>query len=153
MTFRPRFLARSRHTFTVPSEADHDSGDVKYRVGRLKSPLEGNDAKNGVLFKVGDLGIPDKTESKDEVVVQPCAVPQARPDAQATARKHDPERYTHGGLSMAECMIPHDRAGPKVNSSQPFDLAGIRFEGVLSEGQPLDILITARAKARSRRKC
>ena len=27
-----------------------------------------------------------------------------------------------------------------------FDLVGIRFEGVLAEGQPLDILITARAK-------
>ena len=41
-----------------------DSGDVKYRVGRLKTPLEGNDAKNGVLFKVGDLGIPDKIQGQ-----------------------------------------------------------------------------------------
>ncbi len=41
----------------VPDEALTDSGDVKYRVGRLKSPLEGNNAKNGVLFKVGDLGM------------------------------------------------------------------------------------------------
>ena len=47
--------------FTVPHQVVTDSGDVKYRVGRLKTPLEGNDAKNGILFKVGDLGIPDKT--------------------------------------------------------------------------------------------
>jgi hypothetical protein len=47
--------------FTVPDGVLTDSGDVKYRVGRLKKPLEGDDAKKGVLFKVGDLGIPDKT--------------------------------------------------------------------------------------------
>ena len=63
-----------------------DSGDVKYRVGRLKKPLEGEDAKNGVLFKVGDLGIPDKT-GKGQMVIQPCVVPPARPDAEATARE------------------------------------------------------------------
>ena len=36
----------------VPNDVLTDSGDVKYRVGRLKKPLEGKDAKNGVLFKV-----------------------------------------------------------------------------------------------------
>ena len=83
--FRPRLHARCpTTTFTVPDEVLTDSGDVKYRVGRLKKPLEGNDAKNGVLFKVGDLGIPDKT-GEGEVVLQPCAVPPARHDAQATA--------------------------------------------------------------------
>src|SRR5262249_45832782 len=60
--------------------------------------------------------------------------------------KHYPDRYTHGGLSMAECMIPLIVLGPKVTFEPAFDLVGIRFEGVLSEGQPLDILITARAK-------
>jgi len=60
--------------------------------------------------------------------------------------KHNPERYTHGGLSLAECMIPIIVLGPKVKFEPAFDLVGIRFEGVLSEGQPLDILITARAK-------
>src|ERR1019366_8061575 len=48
-------------TFVVPDDVLTDSEDVKYRVGRLKSPLGANDAKNGVQFKVGDLGIPDKT--------------------------------------------------------------------------------------------
>ena len=60
--------------------------------------------------------------------------------------KHNPERYTHGGLSLAECMIPLIVLGPKVKSEPAFELVGIRFEGVLSEGQPLDNTITARAK-------
>jgi hypothetical protein len=55
--------------------------------------------------------------------------------------KHSPERYTHGGLSMAELIV----MGPKIKFEPAFDLIGIRFDGVLSEGQPLSI-ITARAK-------
>ena len=43
-------------------------------------------------------------------------------------------------------MIPIIVLGPKAKFEPAFDLVGIRFEGVLSEGQPLDILLTARAK-------
>jgi len=134
-------------TFTVPDEVLTDNGDVKYRVGRLKRPLEGNDAKNGVLFKVGDLGISDKTGkakwSFNHVLFPRPGLTLKRPHG-----KHNPDRYTHGGLSLAECMIPLIVLGPKVKSEPAFDLVGIRFEGVLSEGQPLDILITARSKTR-----
>jgi hypothetical protein len=133
-------------TFTVPDEALTDSGDVKYRVGRLKRPLEGKDAKYGVLFKVGDLGIPDKTGkakwSFNHVLFPRPGLTLKRPQG-----KHNPERYTHGGLSLAECMIPLIVLGPKVKAEPAFDLVSIRFEGILSEGQPLEIIITAKAKA------
>jgi hypothetical protein len=132
-------------TFIVPDEVLTDSGDVKYRVGRLKRPLEGNAAKNGVMFKVGDLGISDKTGtakwSYNHLLFPRPGLTLKRPQG-----KHAPERYTHGGLSMAECLIPLIVLGPKLKFEPAFDLAEIRFEGVLSEGQPLDILITARAK-------
>jgi hypothetical protein len=49
-------------------------------------------------------------------------------------------------LSMAECMIPMIVLGPKMKFEPAFDLVHIRFDGVLSEGQPLENLITARAK-------
>jgi hypothetical protein len=140
------FTPVSDKTFTVPDAALTDNGDVKYRVGRLKQPLDSNDSKYGVLFKVGDLGIPDTTGkwkwSFNHVLFPRPGVTLKRPHG-----KHNPERYTHGGLSMAECMIPLIVLGPKMKFEPAFDLVGIRFEGVLSEGQPLEILITARAKA------
>jgi hypothetical protein len=133
-------------TFIVPDEVLTDSGDVKSRVGRLKRPLEGNAAKNGVLFKVGDLGISDKTGkakwSFNHVLFPRPGLTLKRPQG-----RHDPERYTHGGLSMAECLIPLIVLGPKQKFEPVFDLVGIRFDGVLSEGQPLDIVITPRAKS------
>jgi hypothetical protein len=132
-------------SFIVPSATLTDSGDVKYRVGRLKQPLDTNDSKNGVLFKVGDLGIPDTTGkfkwSFNHVLFPRPGITLKRPQG-----KHSPERYTHGGLSMAECMIPMIVLGPKMKFEPAFDLVHIRFDGVLSEGQPLEILITARAK-------
>ncbi len=131
--------------FTVPHQVVTDSGDVKYRVGRLKKPLEGNDAKNGILFKVGDLGIPDKT-GKAGWSFNHVLFPRPGLTLRRHQGRHDPERYTHGGLSLAECMIPVIVLGPKEKFEPAFDLVGIRFEGVLAEGQPLDILITARAK-------
>lgn len=133
-------------TFIVPDELVTDSSDVKYRVGRLKKPLEGNSTKSGVLFKVGDLGIPDKTGkgnwSFNHVLFPRPGLTLKRPQG-----KHNPDRYTHGGLSLAECMIPLIVLGPKVKFEPAFELVGIRFEGVLSEGQPLEIIVTAKAKA------
>jgi hypothetical protein len=136
-------------TFTVPHQVVTDSSDVKYRVGRLKTPLEGNDSKNGVLFKVGDLGISNTIQGQRGAAWTFNHVLFPRPGLTLKRHqgRHDPERFTHGGLSLAECMIPVIVPGPKVKFEPAFDLSSIRFEGVPSEGQPLDILLTARARA------
>jgi hypothetical protein len=135
-------------TFVVPDQVLTDSSDVKYRVARLKRPLEGHDAKKGVVFKVGDLGIPDKAGkgnfpwSFNHVMFPRPGLTLKRPQG-----RHDPERYTHGGLSLAECLIPIVVLGPKIKFELPVELVGLRFEGALSEQQPIDIVLKARAKA------
>jgi len=133
-------------TFVVPSQAVTDAGDVKYRVARLKTPLEGSDAKNGIAFKVSDLGIPDKT-GKAKWSFNHVLFPRPGLTLQRHQGRHDPERYTHGGLSLAECMIPLIVLGPKSKFEPAFELIGIRFDGVLAESQPLDVVLTARAKS------
>ncbi len=132
-------------TFVVPDQVLTDSGDVKYRVGRLKKPLEGSDAKKGVVFKVSDMGIPDKT-GKAKWSFNHVLFPRPGLTLQRPQGRHDPERYTHGGLSLAECMIPLIVLGPKIKFEPAFEFVGIRFDGVLTEGQSIDILLTARAK-------
>ena len=132
-------------TFVVPDHVITDSGDVKYRVGRLKSPLDSKDTKKGIVFKVGDLGIPDKT-GKAKWSFNHVLFPRPGLTLQRPQGRHNPERYTHGGLSLAECMIPLIVLGPKIKSEPAFELVNIRFDGVLTEGQSIDILLTARAK-------
>jgi hypothetical protein len=139
------FTPVPEEAFIVPHQVVTDAGDVKYRVGRLKKPLEGADAKKGVSFKVGDLGIPDKT-GKAGWSFNHVMFPRPGLTLKRHQGRHDPERYTHGGLSMGECMIPLVVLGPKEKFEPPFELVGIRFDGVLAENQPLEILLTARAK-------
>lgn len=139
------FTPVPERTFVVSDQFLTDSSDVKYRVGRLKKPLEGNDSKNGIMFKVGDMGIPDKI-GKAKWSFNHVMFPRPGLTLQRPQGKHNPERYTHGGLSLAECMIPLIVLGPKTKFEPVFELIGIRFDGVLAEGQTLDIVLTARAK-------
>ncbi len=67
-----------KETYTVPPTSVTDAKDVKYRVGRLKQPLEGADAKKGhVVFPRPGLTL------------------------KRHHGQHDPDRNTRGGLSMA----------------------------------------------------
>jgi PglZ domain len=135
-------------TFTVPHNVVTDSKDVKFRVGRLSGPLDDKDSGNGILFKVSDLGIPDMIQGPRGMEWEYNHVLFPRPGLTLKRHqgRHDPERYTHGGLSMAECLIPVIVLGQKLKFESPFELVNIRFDGMLAEGQPIDILITARAK-------
>jgi PglZ domain-containing protein len=139
------FTPVPERTFTIPEQVVTDSSDVKYRVGRLKKPLEGNDADNGVQFDVGELGIPNKT-GKADWSFNHLVFPRPGLTLKRHQGRHGRERYTHGGLSMGECLIPLVVMGPKEKFEPPFELVGIRFEGVLAENQSLDILIAAKAK-------
>ncbi|QQS46117.1 MAG: PglZ domain-containing protein [Acidobacteriota bacterium] len=132
-------------TLDVPFDILTDSNDVKYRVGRLKSPLDGDPGKSGVLFKVEDMGIPDVT-GKANWQFNYVLFPRPGLTLRRPQGKHSPEPYTHGGLSLAECMIPMIVLGPKEKFEPAFDLADIRFDGILAEGQSLEIVITARAR-------
>jgi hypothetical protein len=142
------FTPVAEPTFTVPHDVVTDSKDVKFRVGRLSAPLDDKDSRNGVLFKVSDLGIPDMIQGPRGMEWEFNHVLFPRPGLTLKRHqgRHDPERYTHGGLSMAECLIPLVILGPKQKFEPAFELANIRFDGMLAEGQPIDIIIIARAR-------
>ena len=109
------FTPGADDAFTVPNGAVTDSGDVKYRVGRLKAPLEGDDAKNGVMFKVGDLGIPDKIRkpngaewSFNHVLFPRPGITLKRPQGPFSTRPLHARRTEHGRV-----LHPDDRPGPE----------------------------------------
>ena len=136
---------------TTPFMVPHvvtDSGDVNYRVGRLKTPLEGDDAKNGVCSRSATWASPTRFKAqRGRMDLQPCPVPRPGITLKRPQGPFSPDRYTHGGLSMAECFIPMIVLGPKIAFEPAFELVGIRFEGILTENQPIDILVQAKAKS------
>ncbi len=143
------FCEVPRAAYTVPHTAVTDVKDVKYRVGRLKQPLEGPDAKQGVSFKVGDLGIPDKIHAPNGAKWSFNHVVFPRPGLTLKRHHgpHDPDRYTHGGLSMAECLIPMIVLGPKGVARPPFGLVKLDIEGNPVEGENLEVILVVTARA------
>lgn len=142
------FAPITEKEFEVPQDKVMDNGDVKFRVGRLRYPLDEKDAGNGVVFKADEMGVPAETGTKRSTQKWPFkhflfprpGITLKRPKGGAKS-----ERYSHGGLSMAECLIPMVKLEPKVVIEKPFDLTAITFEGSLSEGEVVDILVTATA--------
>ena len=136
-------------TYTVPHTAVTDAKDVKYRVGRLKQPLEGPDAKQSVSFRVKDLGIPDKIDAPNGAKwsFNHLVFPRPGLTLKRHQGKHDPERYTHGGLSMAECLVPMVVLGPKGVARPPFGLVKLDIEGNPVEGENLEVILVVTARA------
>ena len=94
-----------------------DNGDVKYRVARLRYPLEDKDKANGVEFKADEMGISNKTgrkQSTNEWEFKKYLFPRPGLTLKRPRGTAKSERYTHGGLSMAECLIPLHKLEPKV---------------------------------------
>jgi len=134
--------------FVVPQDRLTDAGDVKYRVGRLKYPLEEEHAKKGVSFKVEDIGIPDKITRPNGASwpFKHVLFPRPGLTLKRPSGRHDPERYTHGGLSMAECLIPMYVLGPKVKYEPAFEFAELTIEGSPVEGETLEIVVKAQSR-------
>ena len=143
------FCEVPKETYTVPHTAVTDARDVKYRVGRLKQPLEGHDADQGVSFKVGDLGIPDKIHGQNGAKWSFNHVVFPRPGVTLKRHQgqHAPDRYTHGGLSMAECLVPMVVLGPKRTALPPFGLLRLDIEGNPVEGENLEVVLAVTARA------
>jgi hypothetical protein len=132
----------------VPQDKLTDAGDVKYRVGRLKYPLEEEHAKKGVSFKVEDIGIPDKINRPNGAswAFKHVLFPRPGLTLKRPSGRHDPERYTHGGLSMAECLIPMYVLGPKMKYEPAFEFAELTIEGSPVEGETLEIVVKAQSR-------
>lgn len=140
------FAPITDNEFQVPDDKVMDNGDVKFRVGRLRYPLDELDATKGVTFKAEDMGVPAEVTRKKSTQKWPFKhFLFPRPGLTLKRPKGSPrtERYTHGGLSMAECLIPMLKLEPKIVLERPFELTEIEFEGELAEGNVLEIVVTA----------
>lgn len=135
---------------TVPAAAVADSYDVKYRNARAKSKLSGADEKKVVDFDVRVMGIPDTSPTLTGTPIQYVLFP--RPGY--TLRRHkghrQPDRYTHGGLSLAECLVPMIVMGPRETFQPLLQIDQLMPGGAVTEGEPvtLEIEVAARRKGK-----
>ncbi len=139
----------SDHGFTLmpskPVEVDDsvaaDEKWVKYLSVRA-SGQPGQDLKaKAVQFNAQDFRIPLPSPQ-----VKSILFPRPGYYFQRAGGRFEPDRYSHGGLSMAECLIPMVvMEAPKVDHGTLF-LESLQQVGSVSEGEPLEIEIKVRAQ-------
>lgn len=137
-------------TVTIPAGVVADSYDVKYRNARAQSKLSGADEKKVIDFDVRVMGIPTASPTLSGTAIHYILFP--RPGY--TLRRHKghrpPDRYTHGGLSLAECLVPMVVMGPRQTFQPMLQIEQLNPGGAVTEAEPvtLEIVVAARRKGK-----
>jgi hypothetical protein len=135
---------------TIPADVVADSYDVKYRNARAQSKLSGTDEKKVIDFDVRVMGIPATSPTLSGTGIHYILFP--RPGY--TLRRHKghrpPDRYTHGGLSLAECLVPMVVMGPRQTFQPMLHIEQLNPGGAVTEAEPvtLEMVVAARRKGK-----
>ena len=136
------FIPVPEPTVTVPKDIVVDSYDVKYRNARTTAHLKERDSQNVIEFDARMLGIPQHSETVPGVPIHYVLFPRPGFTLRRRKGRHAPDRYTHGGLSLAECMVPMVVMGPRREEKPILHIESVQQAGSVSEGEELELEIT-----------
>ncbi len=139
------FAAVPRETVVVPAALVSEPHEIKYRVARTLGKLDGPDAGRVIDFDARRLGIPLSSSSLSGQSFSTVLFPRPGYTLQRPSGPHAPDRYTHGGLSLAECLVPMVVMGRRQEQQLAAALGRVRQAGSVSEGEPLALEITVQA--------
>lgn len=129
----------------VPTSIVLDDHDVHYRNARTVQKLAPPEAEKSVDFDVRVMGISRRSPSERDKDFNYVLFPRAGHIFKRAKGPHDPDRYSHGGLSLAECMVPMAVLGPRQAAQRLLNIESVRQVGSASEGEPLELEITLQA--------
>lgn len=130
------------HPITIPGDLVADSGDVKYLNARTQRLLEGADAGHVVAFDADALGIPAASLKQRGTPARHVLFPRPGYSFRRADGRFDPDRYSHGGISLAECLVPMVVLGPKGQTQGALAIESVRQVGSVSEGEPLTLEVS-----------
>ncbi len=136
------FTPMPKKEYRVPEKIVADVYDIKYRNARTINKIEGDSSKQAIDFDVRVMGIPDDSPSIRNTQINYMLFPRPGWIFKRWKGPHKPDRYSHGGLSLAECLIPMVVLGPKKEQQYWLFIESVEQVGSISEGEPLSIGIT-----------
>lgn len=139
------FSPMPKQLIAVPSNILVDDHDVKYRCARAVSKLGAPEAEKTVDFDVRVMGIPKTSPSIRDTAFNYVLFPRSGYIFKRPKGPHDPDKYSHGGLSLAECMVPMAVLGPRQAAQRLLNIESVRQVGSASEGELLELEINLRA--------
>lgn len=129
-------------TVTIPNKLVVNPHDVKYRNARTLALPGGEEAKKTIDFDLRGLGIPTDSLGQRGATVHHLLFPRPGLTFRRPRGPHRPDKYTHGGLSLAECLVPMVVMGPRQIAQPALSLERVRQVGSVSEGEELTLEIT-----------
>ena len=139
------FTPFSEKALNVSGAVVEDNKLIKYRVVRAPQLFSGEDAKNVLSFDIKTLKIPLPDATRAGQAIQYIHFPRPGYVFQRETFQHNPDKYGHGGLSMAECFVPMAVLGSRHKEQGILSIAAVRQTGSVSEGEPLEIEVVVRA--------
>ena len=136
------FTGVPAHPITIPGDLVVDSGDVKYLNARTQRLLEGEDAGRAIAFDADALGIPATSLKQRGRPARHVLFPRPGYSFRRADGRFDPDRYSHGGISLAECLVPMIVLGPKAEAQPALGIESLRQIGSVSEGEPLTLEVS-----------
>ena len=130
-----------KNQVTVPDEIVVDRGDVKYRSARTTARLEGDKGQEVVSFDVRTLGIPLTSEAVSGAAVRHVLFPRPGLILRRQKGHRPPDRYAHGGISLAECLVPMVVLSPRKKDQPALHLDSVQQVGSVIEGEELELEI------------
>ncbi len=139
------FSPMPKSTIDVPASILVDDHDVKYRNARTLKKLTETEADKSIDFDVRVMGIPKTSPSVRGASFNYVLFPRPGYIFKRPKGPHDPDKYSHGGLSMAECLVPMAVYGARKAAQRLINLESLRQVGSTGEGEALELEITLQA--------
>jgi hypothetical protein len=137
------FTTMPKGILAVPAEVAPPI-DTKYRCVRAQERFRNNE-KNVVTFAADQMHIPTTSSERHTPDCKYVIFPRPTFVFQRATGGHNPDRYSHGGLTMAECLIPMVVIGAKEKKQPIFVIESVRQVNVAIEGDAVELDIIVRS--------
>ncbi len=132
-------------TLDVTDQIVGDPALIKYRSVRAAHNFTGAEATQVVSFDIRALKIPIPNVPHGYDPVQSVLFPRPGINFRRDSYKHSPDRYSHGGLSLAECMVPMVVLSRRRQDQGVLILEDVQQIGSMNENEPLEVSIKIRS--------
>jgi hypothetical protein len=135
------FTPMPSETILISEDMVNDEHDIKYRNARVISPLTADVANNVCVFKMKDIGVDQPNYARGGQATSLMIFPHPDYLFKRFKGRHSPDNYSHGGLSLAECMIPMVVLSNRRKDQGELRIAELKLEGSAREGETIQIHI------------
>jgi len=120
------------------------SYDTKYRCARAQTRFDGHEA-DVITFLADQMQIPNNSSDSNLTGFRYVHFPRPHLLFERPTGQHSPDNYSHGGLTMGECMIPMVVMTGKPKQQTLFQIGRVSQVNTAGENEPVELEIEVRS--------